>query len=327
MDTLRLGILGTGNIAGYMASTVMRMPEVELVGAASRAAEKSAAFAEKYRCKRVYGTYEEMAADDALDLVYVATPMSEHYGNVRMLLEHGKNVLCEKAFAVTGKEAEEMIGLAEKKKLLLTEAMWVRYMPMAKVLQRVLSQGIIGEPKMLTANLGYLIDQVPRLLLPSLGGGGLLDIGVYTLNFASMVFGNTISSMDSTVMMTDTGVDGQGCITLCYPDRKMAALTYSIHSLSDRQGIVYGTDGFLMVENINNFEKICVYDKERTLIEQYFPQKQISGFEYQVLACKNAIEAGQIECGDMPHRDTLAVMHQMDEIRELWKKKAMDREE
>ena len=132
MEDLKIGILGTGAIAATLADTMNRMSGVKLYGAASRSLEKAKAFAERFGIDHAYGSYEELAADPEIELVYIATPHSEHYKNAVLCLEHGKHVLCEKAFAVNAAQAKEMIALAEEKKLLITEAMWVRYMPMAK---------------------------------------------------------------------------------------------------------------------------------------------------------------------------------------------------
>ena len=318
MKKLRAGILSTGNIAATMAGTMMQMEEVELCSVASRSLEKAQAFAGKYQIPRAYGSYEELAKDEEIDLVYVATPMSEHCSNVRMMLEGGRNVLCEKAFAVNEAEAKEMIALAREKGLLLAEAMWVRYMPMAKTLQEVLASGAIGTPYTLTANLAYLISNVPRLIQPELAGGALLDVGVYTLNFASIAFGDEIASMDSTVILTDTGVDAQSSTTFVYKDGKMAILNSSLRVLSDRQGIIYGSKGFLVVENINNFETITVYNEKREVTAVYQRPEQITGYEYQVRACKMAIEEGKCECPEMTHEETCRIMAQMDAIRKKW---------
>lgn len=318
MEKLRVGVLSTGNIAATMAETLRCMEDVELYAVASRCQEKADAFAEKYGFEKAFGTYEEMAADEKVDLVYVATPISEHCSHVKMLLENGRNVLCEKAFAVNAREAEEMTALSKEKGLLLAEAMWVRYMPMARTLQEVLASGAIGTPYTLTANLGYLLESVPRMMKPELAGGALLDVGVYTLTFASIAFGDDISSIDTSVIMTDTGVDAQSSITISYPDGKMSVLNSSLRALSDRQGIIYGTKGFLVVENINNFESITVYNEKREVTARYDQPKQISGYEYEVRACKKAIEEGMCECPDMPHSETIRIMEQMDAVREKW---------
>ncbi|MBE5976986.1 MAG: Gfo/Idh/MocA family oxidoreductase [Paenibacillaceae bacterium] len=318
MGVLKVGIMGTGRIASVLAETMVQMPEVCLYGAASRSLEKAEDFAARFSIKKAYGSYEELAADSEIQLIYIATPHSEHSRNARLCLEHGKHVLCEKSFAANYSQAKEMIDLAQEKNLMITEAMWVRYMPMADTLKEVLASGIIGEPMTLTANLAYLVSDKHRIVAPELAGGALLDVGVYTLNFASLVFGDEITDITSSVIKTETGVDAQNSITLLYPGGKMAVLNSSIQVLSDRQGIIYGTKGFLVVENINNFESISVYNTDRKLVGSYERPEQISGYEYQVLASKTAIEQGETQCPQMPHQTTLQVMKVMDELRKQW---------
>ena len=191
-------------------------------------------------------------------------------------------------------------------------------MPMLTTIREVIGSGIIGEPKTLTANLGYVISDKERLTNRALGGGALLDVGVYTINFALMIFGHNISKIASCCTFTETGVDEQNAICLQYYDGKAANLNSSMVSLSDRQGIIYGTKGFAVVENINNFESIAVYDKQYKKVASYKCPKQISGYEYEVAACIEAIKCGLIECAQMPHSETLRVMRIMDEIRSQW---------
>ena len=318
MEALKIGIMGTGRIASVLANTMLQMPQVVLMGAASRSLEKAEEFAARFSIERAYGSYEELAKDPDIQLIYIATPHSEHCSNAKLCLENGKHVLCEKAFAANYAQAKEMTDLAEEKNLMITEAMWVRYMPMAKTLKEVLNSGIIGEPMTLTANLCYLVSDKPRLVKPELAGGALLDVGVYTLNFASIVFGDDITDIQSSVIKTDSGVDAQNSITLCYPGGKMAILNSSLQVLSDRMGIIYGTKGYLVVENVNNFESIHVYNTDRELIETHIRPEQISGYEYQIEASGEAIRNGWTECPQMPHKATLDVMKVMDELRRQW---------
>jgi predicted dehydrogenase len=318
MEALKIGIMGTGRIASVLANTMLQMPQVVLMGAASRSLEKAEEFAARFSIERAYGSYEELAKDPDIQLIYIATPHSEHCSNAKLCLENGKHVLCEKAFAANYAQAKEMTDLAEEKNLMITEAMWVRYMPMAKTLKDVLNSGIIGEPMTLTANLCYLVSDKPRLVKPELAGGALLDVGVYTLNFASIVFGDEITDIQSSVIKTDSGVDAQNSITLCYPGGKMAILNSSLRVLSDRMGIIYGTKGYLVVENVNNFESIHVYNTDRELIETHIRPEQISGYEYQIEASGEAIRNGWTECPQMPHKATLDVMKVMDELRRQW---------
>jgi predicted dehydrogenase len=177
---------------------------------------------------------------------------------------------------------------------------------------------VIGQPQMLTANLGYLLANVERMLRPELAGGALLDLGVYAINFASMFFGNAISSIQGNAILTDTGVDAQNSITLSYEDGRMAVLCSSFRGLSDRRGIIYGDKGFLEVQNINNFETVDVYNRDRKHIAHYDAPHQITGYEYEVEAAVRAIWAGEYECPEMPHHETLLMMQWMDELRRQW---------
>ena len=163
---MKIGILGAGGIAVTMANTLNGMKQngedVELYAVAARDAERAASFAKEHGFTKSFGSYEEMLSDAALELIYIATPHSHHYEHVKLCLEHGKHVLCEKAFTANAKQAEEILAMAEQKKLLLTEAIWTRYMPSRKMLDDVVASGVIGKITSLSANLGYVIHTVPR---------------------------------------------------------------------------------------------------------------------------------------------------------------------
>ncbi|MDE6962984.1 MAG: Gfo/Idh/MocA family oxidoreductase [Lachnospiraceae bacterium] len=318
LGKFNVGIMGAGNIAGVMADTLNKMKGVKLYAVASREKVKADVFAGKYGCKKAYGSYEELAADKKVDLIYIATPHSEHFATAGLCISHGKPVLCEKAFTANALQAKELIRLSKEKGVFLGEAIWTRYMPMLATIREVIGSGVIGEPKTLTANLGYVIDSVPRLQDPSLAGGALLDVGVYTLNFALMLFGGDIEKVESNCTYTKTGVDEQNSITLKYRDGKVAHLNSSMVSQSDRKGIIYGTKGFAIVENINNFASITVYDSSYKKTALYKAPKQISGYEYEVEASIKAIREKKLECEAMPHSEILRVMELMDSIRKDW---------
>lgn len=314
-----VGIMGTGNIAGVMANTVNKMKNVRLYAVASREQVKADVFAGKFGCKKAYGFYEELAMDKKVDLIYIASPHSEHFSNAKLCIEHGKPVLCEKAFTANAAQAQELIAMSQEKGVFLGEAIWTRYMPMLSTIREVIDSKVIGEPKTLTANLGYVIDGVPRLQDPALAGGALLDVGVYTLNFALMIFGKEIEKICSNCTYTKSGVDEQNSITIQYKDGRVAHLNSSMVSMSDRKGIIYGTKGFLEIENINNYGSITVYDALYKKVASYKAPKQISGYEYEVEASMKAIGEGRFECSQMPHSEILFVMKLMDELRREWK--------
>ncbi|MVX66511.1 gfo/Idh/MocA family oxidoreductase [Clostridium chromiireducens] len=318
MSKIKMGILGAGDIAKLMAETISKMDNVDTYAIAARDLERAEKFSKEYGFEKAYGSYEEMLKDESLDLVYIATPHSHHYEHAVMCLNHGKHVLCEKAFTSNAKQAEEVLKLAESKGLLITEAIWTRYMPMSKTLNEVIESGVIGKVTSLNVNLSYPITHKARIIDPELAGGALLDLGVYTLNFAAMVFGDKIKSISSTAIKTETGVDAQNSITICFEDGKMAVLNSSILAISDRQGVINGDKGYIVVENINNYEKIRVFSLEREEIAVYDAPKQITGYEYEVEAAIQAIENKEIECPQMPHKETLRIMEIMDSLRHEW---------
>ena len=314
----RVGIMGTGKIAGVMAGTIKKMKNVKCYGVASRSEERAKKFAEEYGIKVAYTSYEEMMLDDKIDLVYIATPHSEHYANMKLCIENGKNVLCEKSFTANAPQAEEVLSLAREKGVFVAEAMWTRYMPMMTTIKGIINSGIIGEPTMLTANLGYPVSDKERLTNPALAGGALLDLGVYTLHFASMIFGKEIEKTESSCILTSSGVDASESITLKYKDGRMAVLNCTMHAVSDRRGVIYGPKGYIVIENINNFESITVYDAGYKPGKTIKAPKQITGYEYEVYSCLEAIEKGQKECWEMPHEETFRIMKQMDALRAQW---------
>lgn len=319
---IRIAILGAGRIAGTMAATLRDMKEKNqrycCYAVAAREGKRAEAFAGKYGFEKAYGSYEEMLSDENVDLVYIATPHSHHFTHIKMCLEHGKHVLCEKAFTVNAEQAREVIAIAEERHLLLAEAIWTRYMPMRDTVSEVLESGVIGRPFMLTANLCYRITNKERIVRPELAGGALLDVGIYPLNFAVMAFGNNITGVESSVQMLETGVDAQENITLKYTDGRMAALTASACGISDRKGMIYGEEGFLEVENINNPQSATIYNKNYRAVKTILCPPQVSGYEYEVLGCLDAIEAGKTECEKMSHSEIIRMMELMDEIRGQW---------
>lgn len=318
MKKSNVAIIGTGTIAGVMADTLKEMKHINCYAVAARDLQRAEAFAKKYGFKKAYGSYEEMLRDDKVDLVYISTPHSHHFEHAKLCIEYGKPVLCEKAFTANAVQAQELIDYAKEKKVFITEAIWTRYMPFLKTIREVLDSGVIGEAKMLSANLSYPISHVARLQEKELAGGALLDVGVYTIHFASMMFGSDIKSVSSVCTYTDTGVDEQDSITIIYEDGRVAVLNCSMLGVGDRKGMIHGTKGCIVIENINNFESMTVYDAEHKKIASYKRPKQISGYEYEVEASLEAIEKGWLEYPDIPHKETVRIMKFMDDIRANW---------
>jgi len=312
---VKVAIMGTGRIAETMAETLKSMRNATCYAVGSRTKENADRFAAKYGIKKAYDSYEELVQDPKIDLIYVATPHSEHFKNVKLALLAKKNVLCEKAFMLNEKQAEVIFKYAEEKNIFISEAMWTRFHPMRKKLTEILASNVIGEPSMLTASLGYNIVTKDRIAKPELGGGALLDLGVYTLNFASMVFGDDVEEIVSVCSHNDKGMDLNDSITLKYKNGKMAVLNATALSVSDRSGVIYGSKGYIIVDNINNIEGISVYDADHNEIAYYKRPKQKTGYEYEVDACIKAMAQKWTECPDMPHSESLKMLNFMDYIR------------
>jgi predicted dehydrogenase len=315
---MKFSILGPGGIARSLAATVKALDEVEAYAVASRDYGRAKAFADEWGFQKAYGSYEEMLEDPQVELVYVATPHSHHYQYAKMSLEHGKHVLIEKAFTVNEKQARELIALSEEKNLLLAEAIWTRYMPGRRMIDEVVASGVIGEVTSLTANLGYPLRNVDRMQNPNLAGGALLDLSVYPINFALMTFHGQVKDVQASAVMSPRGIDWRNSITLTFEDGKMAVLHSNMLALLDREGVINGEKGYIKVRNINNCEEISVYNEAREVTARYEVPKQITGYEYEVLACMKAIQEGKNECPEMPHSEILRVMKLMDQVREIW---------
>lgn len=315
---LRVGILGAGKIAGIMARTLREMENVQAWAVASRERERAEEFARTYGIERAYGSYEELVEDPAVDLIYVATPHSHHAEHCLLCIEHGKPVLCEKAFTANAAQARQVLARAEERGVFLTEAIWTRYMPSRRMIDDLIGEGALGEVVSLTANLGYPLTHVERIMEPALAGGALLDIGIYPLNFASMVLGDEVEDVTSACVKTSTGVDAQSSIVLRYRDGKMATLHTTVLAATEQYGIIYGTKGYLIAHNINNIDRISLFGPDRSLRREITVPKQITGYEYEVEACCRALETGALECPEMPHAQTLRMMEQMDALRRDW---------
>lgn len=316
---MKLGILGAGFIAHVMADTVRRMQaaghgEVELYAVAAREEDRARDFARQYGMPCAFGSYEAMLQDPAVDFVYIATPHSHHYRHIRLCVDHGKPVLCEKAFTVNARQADDVLRRARARGVLVTEAIWTRYQPMRRMLDEVLQSGVIGRPQLLTANLGYAMTQNRRIVDPALAGGALLDVGVYALNFAEMVFGRA-DGVQGLCTKHETGVDLTDSITLTWADGRAAHLTAAANAVTDRYGAVYGTDGYLLVENINNPQKITVFDGHNRPVREIACPPQLTGYEYELLETVRCLEQGLVECPSMPHAETVHMMEVMDHLR------------
>ena len=315
---MNISFIGAGKIARRVAETLVRMEGVRLYAVAARDKGRAETFAREFGFEKSFGSYEDMLRDDGTGLVYINTTTSHHAEHIEMCINAGRPSLCEKAFTTTADEARRALSLASRKGVFVGEALWPRYMPMAETIREIIGSGRLGRITSLHANLGYPVGHVERLKRPELSGGALLDIGVYPLAFASLCFGDRVESFESAAEISDTGVDTSSYTRLKYENGRRAYLYATSESLSDRRGAIFGDEGYAVVENINNFEEVCIFGADNKLVERIAAPEQISGYEYQFESSINAIRKGKIECGEWNHGQIIGLMELMDGIRHSW---------
>ncbi len=318
MEKIKFGILAPGGIANCMAQAVQSISDFSCYAVASRDGERAGNFAKRWGFEKAYGSYEELAEDPQVELIYVASPHSHHYPYAKLCLEHGKHVLLEKAFTVNAAQAQELIDLARSKGLLLAEAFWPRYMPSRKMIDDLIAQGTIGEVRAVMADFGAPLTHVERLRNPELAGGALLDLGVYPINFALQIFKGPVKSIQSDAVMSPEGVDWMNGITITFEGDRMAVLHSNMLCCMGNRGVIYGEKGYLEMGEINNCQEIRVFDQKKHMTACYKVPEQINGYEYEAQACVRAIRAGQVECEEMPHSETMRLMKILDAVRKQW---------
>ena len=321
---LKVGIIGAGWIAEKAAITLNGLTQCDCYAIASRTLEKAEAFATQWQMEKAYGSYTELINDPDVDLVYVATPHSHHYDVTKEALLAGKPCLVEKAFMANHRQAKEIVDLSRERKVFLAEAIWTRYQPAVKMVRDLISSGRIGTPRLVTATLGYSMGEKPRIMRADLCGGALLDLGVYALNFVRMFCVTTegksteIVSIDGHSVNSATGMDITNAITMVLADGVLANVQSSAACVGDNIGVIAGTEGNIIIDNINNPQTITVNGPDRTFVETIRVPQQITGYEYQVLACRQALIDGCLEPREMPLDETLYIMQLMDGLRYKW---------
>ena len=316
---IRWGILGCGRIARKFAADLRLVADAELTAIASRNKETLELFAKDFPCKHLHNSYEALVANEEVDVIYVATPHSHHYEHTILCLNHDKAVLCEKAFAINSRQAQEMIKTAKERKVFLMEALWTKFLPHYKKLQELLQQKALGDIKSVLVNFGFKTsDKSPqRLFDPLLGGGTLLDIGIYNVFMTMSVLGKP-DSIEATMTPSPTGVDEQIAVLFKYNNGTMAQLFSSFTTNLPIQAEINGTEGCITLTT-------RFYEPSTTiqLYKQMPGEKEIIavekeagfGYQYEARHVNECLKKGLIESPVMTHTDTLLLMEILDEIR------------
>ena len=310
---MRWGILSTGTIAKNFVQTAGQMPDVRMQAVASRHAESAEAFAKAFGIPTAHGSYEALADDPNVEIVYVATPHRRHYEDMQLLIEAGKHVLCEKSFTTDARQAKEIFALAQKKNVFVMEAFWTKFIPLYRQIEEVLQSGKLGEIRAVTAQYGYTTAREARKFDPALAGGTLLDIGVYAIGFACMMLGYAFDDVRGDLVMNSVGTDALDAITL-RKGKAVAQLTTAIGANMPTFGAVYGTKGHIDIPDFKNPTRAVLYPDGQEPVELAHPF-EINGFEYEIREAQACAEAGRLQSERMTGEQTIAVMRIMDEIR------------
>lgn len=314
--TTKWGIIGTGNIARQFARGLRYVPDAELVAVGSRSRTTADHFGAEFNVSKRYPTYEALLDDPDVEVIYISTPHPFHYENTMMCLDAGKHVLCEKPFAMNVKQVNNMIRSARHKKLFLMEAMWTRFLPAMVKVKELIAAGAIGEARMLTADFGFRADFDPqnRLFAPELGGGALLDVGVYPIALASMLWG-TPDNITAKAHLGATGVDEQIALIFQYRDGQLAQLSAATRVRTPQEAWIMGTEGMIHITpewwRPTRFSLI----KPGAAPEVFDLPYEGTGYQFEAIEVGWALRAGELESPVMPLDESLEIMRMMDTAR------------
>lgn len=318
MSKIRFGIVGTGCIAHRFAEAIKNVPGAELAAVASRSEYGAENFGNEFSIPKRFVGYEAMAKSDAIDVAYIAVPHSGHAECSMLMMKNGKHVICEKPLAVNTREVEEMIKCSKENNVFLMEAMWARLVPGTVKLLELIESGVIGEVRGVEGKFCYTMDEDEmdhHVLKRENGGGSLLDVGVYGLNFASWYLGKNIESIQAAADLYN-GIDSHTCVLLKYKNGAVADISSAVLLRKPNEGYIYGTKGYI---HINRFYapqeiEIRLLDGTNETVEAKYLG---NGFEEQIIHVCECVEKGLTESPVNTFEQTLYITNQMDEIRKL----------
>lgn len=316
---IRWGILGTGWIANDFAAALTTVPGAVVQAVGSRSQNRAEEFADKFGIPNRHGSYEALAGDESVDVIHVATPHPFHYEHVLLALRHGKAVLCEKPFTLNAVEAGTVIDYAREHGIFLMEALWGRFVPGQVKVRELLAQNAIGRVQSLSASFASKkeFDPLNRYFNLALGGGALLDVGVYPLNLASMVFGKS-SEVHGVAHIGQTGVDEYMAAVLKYDGGGIATVNASIVTRSPREALITGSEGYIKIHStLSNPPAVTLGRHGED--EQVFDTRYAGwGFVYEAAEVMRCLREGLTESPVMPLDETRRIMQTMDILRAQW---------
>jgi predicted dehydrogenase len=316
-DSLRWGILGTGGIATSFTTDLVATG-FTVVAVGSRTQESADVFAAAHGIPHAHGSYEALVADPEVDAIYVSTPHPFHYDNAKLVLNAGKHALVEKPFTLNAREAQEVVDLAKSLNLVVLEAMWTRWLPHMVRVRELIANGTLGEVRTVIAdhNQHLPLDPAHRINNPDLGGGALLDLGIYPVSLAWDIFGQPTSVTAISAPTASTGVDRQTAILMGYPDGQQAVLHTALDTLGPNKAAIIGTEGRIEIDSVwYTPTSFTVYDANGTVIERFNESVVSRGMQYEAWALERLVADGLLEGVELPPSETVAIMQTLDEIR------------
>jgi len=319
VDRVRWGILGTGGIARQFAAGLRDTPDAEILAAGSRSEDSAGEFAGAFSIPRHYPSYEELAADLDVDVIYVATPHVFHEEHVTLCLNSGKTVLCEKPMTINARQTGRLIQLARDRNLFLMEGMWTRFFPLMERVRAMISDGAIGEARMLSVDFGFRAGHDPahRLFDPALGGGALLDVGVYCVALSSMVFGPP-STLTGLAHLGETGVDEQSAAVLDHGGGRLSVFSAATRTETPQEALIAGTDGRIKIHSPWWRPRTLTISRPGEDDETIEAPYTGNGFAHEALEVMRCLRSGALQSDVMPLEETLEISRAMDELRRQW---------
>ena len=312
----RWGILGAGRIAEKFCEAVCFTAGTEVYAIASRDMDNAIAFGEKYQATKFYNSYLDLVNDAEVDIIYIATPHAFHYEQTLLCLQHGKHVLCEKPMSLSLQQTTEMLALAKKNNLFLMEAMWTACMPLINKITALIQAGTIGALQYVGADFGFSapMDSESRLYNKSLGGGSIMDIGIYPIFFSTLILGEP-SVIKSVSALTQTGVDEYTNVVMQYPGGQTAHLVSSFKFNTALEAEIIGSKGRIKLGSpwfkANSFS---LYLNEGETTENVELPHECNGYEYEIKEALFCLDNGLLESPKMPHQQTLLISKIMEEL-------------
>ena len=313
---VRWGILGTGNIARAFATALMDTPDAVLAAVGSRSVESADKFGADFGSPKGYGSYQELCDAPDVDIIYIGTPHPMHVENATMALNSGKAVLCEKPFTMNLREAEKVVALAREKKLFLMEAMWTRFMPALAEVRRIIASGEIGVVNMVESDFGFFgtSDPKSRLNDPALGGGALLDIGIYPLSIACAILG-PVDSVLAQGFLSDEGVDVTTAFTMKHAGGTMSVSNCTLRARTPTELTVSGSLGSVRMNTMFFLTKSLTVKLNDGTVRQIDTPFLGNGYVHEAIEAGRCVREGLLESPGMTHDESLALMGLMDNIR------------